>query len=106
MEKRNEKKGGMVEEKVYYRFVGEHSQRQTHPGEFRVVMTLNYVGRWEGKGEGGPRIAAKRSKIQKRGRGNQNVWIIQRKVSGEGLPNLWTREFRVESEVCQLSRNT
>jgi hypothetical protein len=27
---------GIVEEKVYYRYVGEHSQRQEHLGEYRV----------------------------------------------------------------------
>ena len=35
----------MVEEKVYYRYVGEHSQRQGHLGESRVVMTLSHVQR-------------------------------------------------------------
>lgn len=44
----------MVEENVYYRYVGEHSQRQVHLGESRVVRTLNFVKRegrrWE-KGE-------------------------------------------------------
>ena len=34
-------------EKVYYRHVGEHSQRQTHLGESRVIVTL----RGEGGGE-------------------------------------------------------
>jgi hypothetical protein len=28
----------MVEEKVYYRYVGEHSQRQTHLGESSMDM--------------------------------------------------------------------
>ena len=40
----------MVEEKVYYRYVGEHSQRQTHLGESRVLLTINHVGRGEGEG--------------------------------------------------------
>lgn len=31
----------MAEEKVYYSYVGEHSERQGHLGESRVVMTLN-----------------------------------------------------------------
>lgn len=30
----------MVEEKVYYRYVGEHSQSQGHLGESRVGMTF------------------------------------------------------------------
>jgi hypothetical protein len=39
----------MVEEKVYYRYVGEHSQRQGHLGESRGDMSLNHVGRWGGE---------------------------------------------------------
>jgi hypothetical protein len=37
----------MAEEKVYYSYVGEHSQRQTRLGEPRVDMTLFCVGRGE-----------------------------------------------------------
>lgn len=33
------------EEKVYYRYVGKHSEKQTHLGESKVAMTLNYVVR-------------------------------------------------------------
>ena len=32
-------------EKVYYRHVGEYSQRQGHLGESRVDMTLSHVRR-------------------------------------------------------------
>jgi len=39
----------MVEEKGY-RYMREHSQRQTHLGESRVVMTLNHVEKQGGKG--------------------------------------------------------
>jgi hypothetical protein len=43
----------MVEEKVYYRYVGKHGQRQRHLGETRVNRTLNHEGRErEGKGRG------------------------------------------------------
>ena len=31
--------------------MGEHSQRQTHLGKSRVVMTLNHMGRGGRKGE-------------------------------------------------------
>ena len=41
----------MVEEKVYYRHVGEHSQRQRHLGESRVDMTRLSCTMW-GEGEG------------------------------------------------------
>lgn len=36
---------GYIVEEVYYRYVGELTQRQTKLGESRVVMTLNHVGR-------------------------------------------------------------
>jgi hypothetical protein len=42
----------MVEEKVYYRYVGEHSQRQELLEECRVYKTLNYVRRGGGGREG------------------------------------------------------
>lgn len=35
----------MVEEKVYYRHMGEHSQRQKHVGESSVDMTRSHVRR-------------------------------------------------------------
>jgi hypothetical protein len=41
----------IVKEKVYYRDVGEHCQGQTHLGKFRVLMTLNLVGRAGGREE-------------------------------------------------------
>lgn len=42
---------GMVEEKDYYRYVGDRSQRQTHLGEPRVVVTW-VMGGGEGKRKG------------------------------------------------------
>ena len=39
-------------ERVYYRYVGEHSQRQGHLGESRVDMTLSHIGRWGRKVRG------------------------------------------------------
>lgn len=41
----------MVEENVYYEYVGEHSQRQGHLGELRVVMTQAMRERGEGRME-------------------------------------------------------
>jgi len=40
----------MEEEKVYCRYVGEHSQRQRNLGESRVDMSLSLVGRRGGEG--------------------------------------------------------
>lgn len=40
----------MVEERVYYGYVGEHSQRQGYRGEPRVDVTLSYLRKGEGRG--------------------------------------------------------
>jgi hypothetical protein len=54
----------MVEDNVYYRYVGEHGQRQTHLRESRVVMILN--DKKENKGEREETsTAARRPKIGK-----------------------------------------
>jgi hypothetical protein len=39
----------MVQEKVYYRYVGEHNEKLTYLGESRVVMSVNHVGGIEGE---------------------------------------------------------
>lgn len=41
---------GMVDEKVYYRYLGEHRQRQGHLGESREDMTRLNWATWEGEG--------------------------------------------------------
>lgn len=53
----------MVEEKVYCRYVREHSQRQRHQGEARVDMTrLSHVRRGERReGRGGEPSTVARS---------------------------------------------
>lgn len=68
-----------MEEKVYGRYLGTHSQRQGHLGEFRMDRTKLSCAMWdrEGKGEGregreDPGAAARGPKVQK-GTGNQNV---------------------------------
>jgi hypothetical protein len=43
----------MEKEKVYCRYEKEHSQRQKHLGESRVLMILSPVEKWGGKGERG-----------------------------------------------------
>jgi hypothetical protein len=43
---------GVVEEEVYCRHLGEHSQRQGHPRESRLVMNLSHVRRARREGEG------------------------------------------------------
>lgn len=66
----------MVEEKLNYRYVGEHSQRQGrgHLGETRVDMiTLSWAlwervrGREREKGKGGTRRSSQEAKGPKRG---------------------------------------
>jgi hypothetical protein len=57
----------MVEEKVYYRYVGEHSRRQTHLGQSRVVMTLNLVGGGEGREWSGAKYSHQEAKGTKGG---------------------------------------
>lgn len=65
----------MIEEKVYYRYVGEYGQKQRHLGESRVGMALSHVREMGSKraerGELG--TAARRSK---RKWSNQSGWII------------------------------
>lgn len=53
MKKEIKRKGHdcLVEEKVYYRYVGEHSQSQTHLKVSRVLLTLSREGRGEGREE-------------------------------------------------------
>lgn len=44
---------GVVEENVYYRYMGEHIKRQTHLADFRVDMTrLSWAMLGEGEGKG------------------------------------------------------
>lgn len=38
---------GIVVEKVFYRYVGKHSQRQEHLENSREDMTLSFVRRWQ-----------------------------------------------------------
>lgn len=62
----------MVEEKVYYRYKGERSQRQRPLRESRVDMTEPCE---EGEGERcKPGAAARRVKVIK-GWGDQNGWM-------------------------------
>lgn len=90
----------MVEEKVYYADVGEHSQRQTLLVEPNVVRTLSLVGIGGGEKRGEPGAAVRRSKVQKEA-DNQDVWIICRRTSRGRQPSPWVGEFRVEGGGCQ-----
>ena len=45
---------GVMGEKDYCRYMGEHSERQGHLGESREDMTLSYVKR-VGRGKAGAR---------------------------------------------------
>jgi hypothetical protein len=90
----------MVGEKVYYRYVGEHSQRQTHLGESRVDMTLSHVGKKRKGKRGEPGAAARRPKVQKKQ--NKEVSGFHREEPlREGQPSLRAGQFRVEGGVCQ-----
>lgn len=75
----------MMEEKVCYRYVREHSQRQEHLGESRVEewmwpdWAVSHGEKEEGKGEGEkrePEAAARRLRVDRKRAGNQNGWII------------------------------
>lgn len=59
----------MVGEDVRHRYVGELSQRQGHPGESRVKMTLNYVQR--GGGEKREESQEQQPRDQKKGQREQ-----------------------------------
>jgi hypothetical protein len=53
---------------VYDGYIGEHSQRQTHMGEFRVVTTLNHMGKGERREKALVSTASRRPKVQKKSR--------------------------------------
>lgn len=52
----------MIEEKVYYRYIGRHSQRQEYLREYKVDMTRPS---WPLRGQGDPGAAARRPEVQK-----------------------------------------
>lgn len=76
MEIERKGKGGVVKEKVYCEYMGEHSQSQGPLGESKVDMTLSWAmggDRVEEREE--PGAATRRPRGTKR-IGNQNAWII------------------------------
>ena len=80
----------MVEENVYDRHLGEHSQRQTHLGESGAVMTLNSIGRqW------------REERRKKAGWVTKMSGLYREEPLGEGQPGLWDGEFREGGWVCQ-----
>ena len=92
---------GVREEKVNYLYVRDSCQRQTHLGEFRVVMTLNHVVRGGGEGRAELSIAARRSKVK-----IKKHWLTimsglySESPLGEGDPSPWAREFIIASRIC------
>jgi hypothetical protein len=75
----------MMEDEVYYRDVGEQSQRQTQPGESRMIMTRLSWAMWDmGRGrERRERRMSCSSQVKgTKGARNQSVWIIQGRASG------------------------
>ena len=66
----------MAEEKVYYRCVEEHSQRQLHLGESRVDVTRLSWAMWgdgEGKGARGTKYSSQKARGIRTGESNQNA---------------------------------
>jgi hypothetical protein len=84
----------MEEEKVYYRYVREHSQRQTQLEESRVVMAQNLVGKRESeRGRREPSTEARRLKVQRSESGQLTCLNY--------IGNSLGPEFRVDGRVCQ-----
>lgn len=59
----------MVEEHIYYRYVGNHSQRQGYLGDSRMNMTLSHVRRQKKRREenemnlsGGPKESREKTR--------------------------------------------
>lgn len=86
----------MVEEEVYYRYVNEHSQRQTQLGESRVVMTISHVEKREREREEGNQEQEPGSQRYRRGEMSG-----QPKCLNYIGNSLWEREFRADGEACQ-----
>ena len=83
----------MAEEKVYYRCVEEHSQRQLHLGESRVIPTLpEPCRRGVGEGERGTKYSSPEVRDTK-GAGSQMSGLYMEEQLGEGQSNLWAGEF-------------
>jgi hypothetical protein len=88
----------MVEEKVYYRYVGEHRKRQGHLGESRVDMTLGRGGRVAEEERG----RKEHQEYQPGGRGwrgenkknqvSKMVGLYREGWLGEGHPRPWAGE--------------
>lgn len=82
---------------VYDGYIGEHSQRQTHMGEFRVVTTLNHMGKGERR-----ESTCKYSIQEAKGTKEEQVTTIPglyreeplEEPLWEGQPSSWAEEFR------------
>jgi hypothetical protein len=92
----------MVEEKIYFRYVGEHSQGQKDRGKSKVTRTLSWTLRGERRtGERG-----EQDQEARRVNGTPKGWVIKMAEIyregqlGKGQHNPWTGEFRVEEGVC------
>lgn len=87
-----------MKENAYYRYIGEHSQRQGHQ---RVQSghdqtELHQVGRGEGK-----RWEREETQVQQPG-GQGTKWVTEMVgLCRELQPSLWAQEFRVEGVLCQ-----
>lgn len=80
---------GVVEEKVYYRYIGEHSQRQGHQGEHRMGMALSHVKKGVRRE---PSSTARRPKIvDERAQVTKMVGLYRQKQPSPWPGVLWCR---------------
>lgn len=84
---KRKKRTWMVVEKVYDRYVREHSQSQRHFGKYRMdISGLSWVMWREGEekreGDRAARYSSKEAKSTKIRACSQNVWIIYGRACG------------------------
>ena len=87
-------------EKVYYRQVGWHRQRQGHRIESRVVNALSHVGRGKEEGRGGAKYCSQEAKGTK-GVVPKMSGLYREEPLWERQPRPWAGESRVEGGACQ-----
>jgi hypothetical protein len=83
---------GLVEEDIYYKYVGEHSQRKGHLGEFRVRRTLSHVEDGGGRVEGRGGNSQETPKSRQKGQVTEMVELYRERQLEEGHPSPWARE--------------
>lgn len=93
-----------MERRVCYRCVGDIA-RGRRVGEYRVDMSLDHVGRWEGEGRRELReenqTQSQEANVQRQGWVTSMARLYKEESLREGQPRLWAGEFRGRDEVCQ-----